>query len=511
MSVTASLATVRRPAALRPPHRAATGLGLLAAAIGIASSWVPSLWYDEAATVVSATRSWQALWQMVHHVDAVHAAYYAAMHLWFDLVGYTPFTLRLPSAVAGGIGVALTVHLVDAVASRRIAILSGAVLLMVPRYTWAMTEGRSYALSSTLAILATLLLVTSIHAGRRHQGRRALGLWAAYAVTCALAIICFAYLALLLVAHAVTMLVLVRRRVVTRSTLRAFGAATAIAAVVTLPLIGAIAGQSGQVSWIRSPGWQTLGSVLITQYSPDNAVFATAAWTLIGAATILAFVRPRPARQQLALSARDAVTLVGPILLVPLGMLVATSYISPLYSPRYLTFTTFAFVILIALALDSIIGHGLAVTASALAVLAALSAPSYIAQRRPDAKQESSWAAVAAVVADYAPEEREETAIVFDRLAGHPATTARVIADSYPASFNTLADVDLTRSYMTAATLWGEHRKVRPSDFREMDATWLIASTRSPATVAITTIESAGFFPARTWHLGNVDVTYFLR
>ncbi|PPF34383.1 hypothetical protein [Rathayibacter sp. AY1A3] len=139
------------------------------------------------------------------------------------------------------------------------------------------------------------------------------------------------------------------------------------------------------------------------------------------------------------------------------------------------------------------------------------STPSYIAQRQPDAKQESSWADVAAVVAGYAPEERDETAVVYDRVAGHPTTTARIIADSYPASFDTLADVDVTQPYTTATTLWGDHNTVHPSDFRGMDATWLIASTQSPATTAITTIESAGLLPARTWHLGEVDVTYFLR
>jgi mannosyltransferase len=49
--------------------------GFLGFVISVAFSWVPSVWYDESATIVSATRTWKELWAEIHHVDAVHATY----------------------------------------------------------------------------------------------------------------------------------------------------------------------------------------------------------------------------------------------------------------------------------------------------------------------------------------------------------------------------------------------------------------------------------------------------
>ena len=41
-------------------------IGALAVVATAAFSWVPSIWYDEAATVTSATRSWPQLWAELH-------------------------------------------------------------------------------------------------------------------------------------------------------------------------------------------------------------------------------------------------------------------------------------------------------------------------------------------------------------------------------------------------------------------------------------------------------------
>ncbi|NQX29984.1 glycosyltransferase family 39 protein [Microbacteriaceae bacterium VKM Ac-2854] len=482
----------------RSVHTTATLLGLLAAALGAAFIPVPSIWYDEAATVVSATRSWAALWQMVQQVDAVHAAYYAAMHLWFDLVGYSPFSLRAPSAIAGGLGVALAVELVDRLAHRRLAIITGIVLMLIPRYTWAMSEGRSYALSSTLAILTTLPLVTAVDTRPRSITRQRMA-WTLYAVGCVVAIACFAYLALLVVAHAVTVLLWARRR---RASLPAFGFAPGAAALIVLPLLLAIAGQSGQVSWIEATGWQSFGSFFITQYSPANPAFALVAWVAAAGGLVLAF-RTRPLER--------VRTVFWPVLVLPAAALIAVSFVKPLYSPRYLSFTAVAFAFFIAVAVDALATRRRGSLTAGVAMLAALSAPSYISQRLPEAKQSSSWAAVASLVAQHSPAPGTETAIVYDRVAGHPTTTARIIADSYPTAFVGLHDIALTIPYADASTLWGAQTAVQESMLTGMDASWLIASDRSNASAAISTIESAGLEPVQHWHLSNVDVYYFAR
>ena len=93
------------PQRIHVSRRAAApvAVGFFAFLLCLIAITVPSVWYDEAATVSSATRSWTQLWAEVHTVDAVHALYYAGMHLVFDVFGYSPLTLRLPSAIAIGI------------------------------------------------------------------------------------------------------------------------------------------------------------------------------------------------------------------------------------------------------------------------------------------------------------------------------------------------------------------------------------------------------------------------
>ena len=75
--------------------------------VGAAFSWVPSFWWDEAATismppigpsVICSNRS--PIW------DAVHGLYYILMHGWFALVGTGEFTARLPGVLALGVGAA---------------------------------------------------------------------------------------------------------------------------------------------------------------------------------------------------------------------------------------------------------------------------------------------------------------------------------------------------------------------------------------------------------------------
>jgi mannosyltransferase len=73
-----------------------------AALVSLTGSWIPSLWGDEAASIMSATRSLPSLFRMVGTVDAVHGAYYLGLHFWVNLFGASPFSVRLPSALAVG-------------------------------------------------------------------------------------------------------------------------------------------------------------------------------------------------------------------------------------------------------------------------------------------------------------------------------------------------------------------------------------------------------------------------
>ena len=78
-------------------------VGVLAVAASAAGSWIPSLWGDEAASLMSATRPLGSLWHMLSYVDAVHGLYYLGLHGWIDVFGPSPFSIRFPSALAIGV------------------------------------------------------------------------------------------------------------------------------------------------------------------------------------------------------------------------------------------------------------------------------------------------------------------------------------------------------------------------------------------------------------------------
>src|SRR6185312_5693405 len=72
----------------------AVSLGLITTVIVAIGSWIPSLWGDEAASVLSAERPLPSLFRMLGHVDAVHGTYYFLLHFWVALFGASPFSVR---------------------------------------------------------------------------------------------------------------------------------------------------------------------------------------------------------------------------------------------------------------------------------------------------------------------------------------------------------------------------------------------------------------------------------
>ena len=100
---------------------------------------------DEAASLLSAQRSFDSLFTMLGHVDAVHGLYYVLLHLWIGVAGTSPFAIRLPSAVATGLAAAAVAWMCGRLGSRRLALLAGIVAAVLPRLTFAGEEARSYA------------------------------------------------------------------------------------------------------------------------------------------------------------------------------------------------------------------------------------------------------------------------------------------------------------------------------------------------------------------------------
>ncbi|RKR75368.1 glycosyltransferase family 39 protein [Frondihabitans australicus] len=504
------LAAVRAPGA-RPARRTLDALivGVVGAALAFAFSWVPSLWYDESATVVSATRSWSALARMLTTVDIVHATYYAGMHVWFDLVGYTPTTLRLPSALATGAAAALIVVLGRMLAGRRVGFLAGVAFCLFPRVTWMGTEGRSFAVGTLLAVAMTIAYLRAWRAPTR--SRRG---WVVYAALAILGTAVFLYLALLVVAHAVTALACARRDRLAgeakggRIRLLRSAVSAGIALVAVVPLAAEASRQSGQIHWIPRPSVHTVAEVLQTQWFIGSPGFAVAAWTAVVVAVALILRSRRPAGLEL-------LGVALPWMLVPTVLLVAESVVhSPMYSPRYLTFAAPGAALLVGYALAALPRRRLA--AAALAVLVVLSAPTYVAQRQVTAKDSSAWNQVAALIATQ--RSLEPAGVVSDVVYGpvdrHPLTSSRVIAQTYPTAFVGLDDITLKTPGDRTDHMWSTQYPLSAVVGKTVAArdVWLVTGTSADQRPLVTKeLAAAGFHIDGQWHFSRTNVVHYVR
>lgn len=522
--------TPRRPSKRSPAApgrgrrlRDAILVGLAGLIVSGAFLWVPSVWYDEAATVTSATRSFGQLWQMVQTVDAVHAAYYSLMHLWFDLVGYSPLTLRLPSAICIGLSSGFIVWLGGRLVTHRIAVVAGILFFLMPRVAWMGTEGRSFALTTLIAITLTLVLVYAV------RSRRRIWPWVAYVVLAVGGVAIFAYLALLLAAHGATMvwwaLTRLRGKARAANTARVFGSflvAAGIAAAGALPLVLAIRAQAKQVSWIAPISDATRGQIFTTQFFTENPVLAWIGWPL-GAIGVLilawgGWVRFRsPAKPGgIAGGGLTLLQVAVPWLVVPLsGLVVASEIFSPLYSPRYLAFTAPALALLMAVPIVAVLRKKWQI-AIAVTVIAAVAAPSIVSQRLPEAKDNSAWSQVADLIARERAAETVGTtdAVIFGPVRRHPTATSRVIEVAYPEAFAGMTDINLDTTGALRGTLW---ESIYPLSERldvanEADVIYLITSNKRDWRGGVAArLAPLGFSITEQWKLTGVNVLRFER
>ena len=521
-TTTTTLAAARETALRRTARTGrldAVLVGLVATIVGGALLWVPSVWYDEAATVVAATRSWSELWRTVQTVDIVHLAWYALMHVWFDLVGYSPTTLRLPSAVLTGVAAGLTVvlgrHLVD----RRTGIVAGLLLAVLPRTTLMATEGRSFALSTMLAVALTLVLLGALdrtlgHVPTRYPGRLRASApwWVGYAVLAVASTWSFLYLALLLAAHAVTVLLVVLREGRSRASLgvlAGFAAAGVVATAATLPVALASERQSGQVGWIDAPSLATVRQFLVTQWSMGNEPFAWLMWAAALVGVVVAVRAGRRGRLQ------GLLRTTLPWLLVPSLTLLALSFVlDPLWSPRYQTFSSPALALLMAVGVTAL--RWRPAVAGVVVVAASLSAPTWVEQRQPTAKDVSAWDQVADLVAAERATEPEGTreGIVYGPVRRHPSATSRIIQYTYPDAFRGLDDLTLETPAAETGGLWEEQYDLEEVLDRvdDLDTVWLVTSDKQDLRPRVTELlASKGFSLDEQWQLPRTNVLLYRR
>jgi mannosyltransferase len=494
------------------------GIGILGLLVSLYRIGVPSLWYDEVATVTSATRSWSQLGDMIGTVDAVHALYYALMHVVFDLFGYSPVTLRVPSAVAVGVAAALTVVLARQLAGPRVALLAGLVFCLLPRTTWMGGEGRSYAFTALAAVLLTVVLVHAFRSTRRRW-------WVLYAALTVLSCVLFIYLALVVVAHAVTLLCIAARpnaSAAVKRSARRWTLATTAATLVVVPFALQVMGQSTQLHWLDPLSKDTVEQVVRGQWFTRNWNFAGAGWALLLAGAFLAL---RPARHTTpsgggsttpdARAPRLLGAILIPAVIVPtLLLLAATALYLPIYTPRYLSMCLPFVAVLMAVPIAHL--RGRIAPSIVIVALVALAVPQFNAQRQPQAKEFSSWSQVADLIATEraAAGPGSSTAIIYGGVQFHPSATARVISYSYPDAFAGTTDVTLVTPAAETGRLWETTAPLSNSLDRlaGADVTYLVTSVSRDQRAATTnTLGTAGWRVTDSWDFSKVRVLKYER
>lgn len=462
--------------------------GLVTSLIGLTGA---SIWYDEAASITAATRSWPQLWHMLGTVDAVHGAYYVMLHLIFDVVGYSPVALRLPSAFAVGLTAAAIVLFARQFGRPRLGVIAAIVFLLLPRTTWMATEGRSYAITALLAIIVTMALAHAVHAKTRRS-------WVIYGVLVVVSCIVFIYLALVVVAHGVAIAWWLRARgAPARQSATRWLLAASVAAVALIPFAMVVIGESGQVSWLGTP---KLDQVLLAQWFYTSLPFAVVGWALVIAGSV--FLARVPG---LSLG-----KLVVPLVLVPTVLLVLVSFAMPLYTPRYLSMCLPFVAIAAAAALDRVLSHRR--VAIALLVLAALAVPQAIGQRQPEARDDAAWPQVSAYLA--ADRGDAEVAIIYGTVYGHPTATARVMAYAYPEGFADTVDVTLVTPAAESGRLWEFTAPLatRLDRLAEVEVVYLVTSiSRDLRPQTTSTLADAGWQVVSTTGFTNVNVVKYER
>lgn len=462
--------------------------GLVTSLIGITSA---SIWYDEAASITAATRSWPQLWQMLGTVDAVHGAYYVLLHLIFDVVGYSPLALRLPSAIAVGLTAAAIVLFARQFGRPRLGLIAAIVFLLLPRTTWMATEGRSYAVTALLAIIVTMALAHAVHVRTRRS-------WVVYGVLIVLSCTVFIYLALVVVAHAVAVVWWLRvRGVPARTTALRWLLAASAAAVTLIPFAAVVIGESGQVGWLGTP---QPDQVLLAQWFYTSVPFALLGWALTLAGGVFLARVPGFSLGKL----------IVPLVLVPTVLLVLVSFAMPLYTPRYLSMCLPFVAIAAAAALDRVLSsHRVAV---ALIALAALAIPQAVEQRQPEARDDAAWPQVSAYLE--ADRGDAEVAIIYGAVYGHPTATSRVMAYAYPDGFADTIDVTLVTPAAESGRLWEVTAPLatRLDRLAGAEVVYLVTSTsRDLRSQTTSTLAGAGWQVVSTASFTNVNVVKYER
>jgi mannosyltransferase len=139
---------------------------VLATAVRFYDLTAAAIWGDEGSSLLLSQYSLSGIWQHAAH-DVHPPLYFMLLHGWIELFGDGIFSIRCLSALPGIATVWLGVWLMDLIATRRAALLTGVLLALLPTAVRYSQEVRMYSLLGLWLIGASIALVYWIRYPRR--------------------------------------------------------------------------------------------------------------------------------------------------------------------------------------------------------------------------------------------------------------------------------------------------------------------------------------------------------
>jgi mannosyltransferase len=454
-----------------------------------------SYWRDEAATMTATARPFGALLRMMGNVDAVHGVYYMIMWVVVRLGGTGEVVTRLPSVLAMACAAAAVAALGRRLVSPAAGLAAGLLFAVLPQVSLYAQDAREYAFITALAASGSYLLVRAM----RTAGRRP-GWMAGYAVCLGVMGLLNVFSLLLVGAHAITVAVAWRRA--GRSLAVAWLGGAAGAFVIASPVLALGFAQRGTLGWLTTP--QLAGALegLRKLVGPAPMVVA-----LVLAAVIGTMLAASGGRERLrAAWPPELFALSLPWLVLPPVVLIGVSYLSPVYTFRYVLFC--------APALALIGGAGLAAlrwpdargalawapAAVGLVLVAALGIPGQLEARSPDGHGTNIRAANAIVAAHRRPGD----AVLY------LGTDTNYFPAAYPGGFARLDSIAWRQTPSQAGNLIGSNyaAPVVRQRLARVPRVWVVKFGPYPHDQQL---RGLGFRLVRRWHTTRIWLLLYAR
>ncbi len=326
------------------------GLAVLAAGLRLFGLTNRSLSFDEAFSVQLARSGLSRMLALLRSVEPHPPLHPLLLKVWAAAFGDGEFAIRGLSVLLSVAVVLLSSAFAARLAGRRVGLLTGLLVAVSPFQVMAAQEARMYPLLTLLALGASAALWEAL------EGRRAW--WIVYAALGALAVYTHYFAALVLLAHALYVAIVDRRR----SSVRRWLLAATGMALLFVPWLPAFVGQllSGS-AWpsFRPPLGLRAAADLAAMLGFGGYLFGTGSYWSLGTLPLFAYLPLlMPFALLLAAGAgwpavpRASRLFLLALLAVPAGAALVISLKWNIFYPRYFSFLIPPFAILTALGMS---------------------------------------------------------------------------------------------------------------------------------------------------------------